>query len=268
MRDESDEEQSEQGAPPSSQGNAEAQFNRGVQYFKDKNYVEAAKCFRPLAEQGIVQAQDKLGDCYEGMEKPAEAMQWFYKAATKGYAPSQYSVGVGYYNGNGVEKNQPEGVEWLKKSAAQDFQPAIDALKQIGASPSGSSSSGGGGSAPSSSQDEAQAQYDRGMQYYKEENFNEAAKCFGPLADAGYYAAQDMLGDCYYACKQYEDAVAWYRKAATQGYAPSQYSLGFCLYYGQGSPPNQREGVEWLRKAAQQGSESAIEELKKIGASR
>jgi hypothetical protein len=35
----------------------------------------------------------------------------------------------------GVKEDRAEGLAWLRKSAAQDFQPAKDALLQLAAKP-------------------------------------------------------------------------------------------------------------------------------------
>ncbi|MEG1502573.1 MAG: tetratricopeptide repeat protein, partial [Synergistaceae bacterium] len=57
-----------------------------------------------------------------------EAFKWFSKAANMGHAKSQYFIGLMYYFGEGVEKNESQGVSWLKKSAQLGF---IEAQKLI-----------------------------------------------------------------------------------------------------------------------------------------
>lgn len=60
------------------------------------------------AEQGDIDAQYELGNCYYNgngvSEDKAEAVKWYYKAANRGYARAQYSLGNCYYNGYGVHK--------------------------------------------------------------------------------------------------------------------------------------------------------------------
>ncbi|MDI9721260.1 tetratricopeptide repeat protein [Acinetobacter junii] len=55
-----------------------------------------------------------------------KAAEWFSKAATKGYAPSQYALSVMYLNGDGVPQDAEKGVALLQ-SAARQGQP--DAVK-------------------------------------------------------------------------------------------------------------------------------------------
>ena len=47
--------------------------------------------------------------------------------------------------------------------------------------------------------------------------------------------------------------VQWYRKAAEQGFAKSQYNLGHCYENGSGVKKDLNEAVRWYRKAAAQG---------------
>lgn len=55
-----------------------------------------------------------------------------------------------------------------------------------------------------------------------------------------------------------KEAVEWYRKAAEQGYAPAQFALG-CLYEdGHGVEQNEGEAIKWYRKAAAQGYKEAL----------
>ncbi|MBR3830862.1 MAG: sel1 repeat family protein, partial [Muribaculaceae bacterium] len=75
------------------------------------------------------------GICYElghGVEKDfPKAIEYYQKAAEKGYAPAQYNLGVCYYNGNGVEKSIENAKKWFELAAPQGHQKAIEALEII-----------------------------------------------------------------------------------------------------------------------------------------
>jgi TPR repeat protein len=45
-------------------------------------------------------------------------------AADQGFAVAQYNLGVCYYQGTGVEKDEVEGVKWYRKAADQGFAGA------------------------------------------------------------------------------------------------------------------------------------------------
>ena len=58
--------------------------------------------------------------------------------------------------------------------------------------------------------------------------------------------------------------VEWYRKAADQGYAPAQHNLGVAYADGMGVPQNLTEALRWLRKAHAQGVEEVAEMIEKV----
>ena len=72
----------------SEQEDAEAQFNKGLEY-ADQDPEEAVKWFRKAAERGHLNAQYLLGDCYakgKGVsQNVTEAMKWYRKAAEMGH---------------------------------------------------------------------------------------------------------------------------------------------------------------------------------------
>lgn len=80
------------------------------------------------AEQGNAEAQYSLGVCYrcgDGVEKNLEeAIKWYKKAAEQGYAKAQYNLAVCYDSEYGVEKNVEKAVKWYRKSAEQGYARA------------------------------------------------------------------------------------------------------------------------------------------------
>jgi len=133
-------------------------------------YKRAFTSWKPLAEEGLADAQANLGWLYQaglGVEKDIQkAYQWYTKAADQGQAVAQNNLGVLYEYGNGVEKDlarakslyeksadqgyrfaqynlaqlilnkdikqRDEAVGWLKKAAAQGVVQAKDKLKSLG----------------------------------------------------------------------------------------------------------------------------------------
>ena len=83
------------------QGNAEAQFNLGVAYFKGKgvpqDHAEAVRWCRLAAEQGHAEAQCDLGLCYATgygvLQDYKEAMKWYHLAAEQGDVKAQFYLG-------------------------------------------------------------------------------------------------------------------------------------------------------------------------------
>ncbi len=94
------------------QGNADAQYNLGVLYYKgygvEQNYEEAMKWYLKAANQGYASAQYAIGRLYEksqGVEQNyEEAMKWYLKAANQGHAAAQCAIALLYEKGYGTEQ--------------------------------------------------------------------------------------------------------------------------------------------------------------------
>ncbi len=81
---------------------------------------------RPLAEQGVAEAQFLLGVMYDkGQGVPqdyAKAAGWWRKAAEQGDPIAQYDLGVAYHNGEGVPQDYVQAHRWFNLAASR-FPP-------------------------------------------------------------------------------------------------------------------------------------------------
>ncbi|MGO9744271.1 MAG: toll/interleukin-1 receptor domain-containing protein [Roseiarcus sp.] len=81
--------------------------------------------------------QFDMGMAYEqgdGVEKDVvKAFDWYLRAARQGLPIAQIEVGLDYENGNGVEKDVAKALAWYRKAAEQGYEPAMTALKRLGA---------------------------------------------------------------------------------------------------------------------------------------
>ncbi len=93
------------------------------------DYATAIRELRPLAEQGVAEAQFLLGVMYDkGLGVPqdyAEAVGWWRKAAEQGYAKAQYNLGVMYGNVLGVPQYYAQALMWFNLAASR-FPPGED----------------------------------------------------------------------------------------------------------------------------------------------
>lgn len=87
------------------------------------------------AEQGNAEAQYSLGVCYrcgDGVEKNLEeAIKWYRKAAEQGYARAQHNLGICYYNGDGVIQNNVKALAWASAEYANGDNEATKAMRVI-----------------------------------------------------------------------------------------------------------------------------------------
>ena len=229
---------------------------------------EEVKLFRETkakADQGDVQAQNSLGLCYyfgRGVAKDdVQAVNLWRKGANQGDAYAQHLLAHRYATGEGVAKDSQQAVSLWRKSAAQG---------------------------------NAKAQFELGNCYLTGEGVVkdpvEAAKWYRKSADQGYAAAAQSLdllnrktpgkgtpatettvttldGARVVITKKgnvtnvetvaMSPQVKWYRKGAEQGDAQAQFNLGFCYTYGEGVAKDHVEAAKWYRKAAEQGKASA-----------
>ncbi len=88
-----------------------------------------------LAGAGNAQAQFSLGVAYEhgeGVEKlPKEARRWYCKAAAQGSVDAWYNLGWMYVNGRGVPRDDDIARYWLEKAAASGNAQAAQILDMI-----------------------------------------------------------------------------------------------------------------------------------------
>jgi hypothetical protein len=107
---------------------AEFSYERG-------DYTQAARLFRPLAEQGVASAQFSLGMMYaKGQGVPQDyqaALKWFQKAAEQGDASAQNNLGLMYERGRGVRQDFILAHMWSNiAAAALNGEEGIAAMKR------------------------------------------------------------------------------------------------------------------------------------------
>ena len=75
-----------------------SKYDEGFKAHKAGDYKTAVELWRPLAEQGVADAQFNLGVAYhagQGVpQNTQEAIKWYRKAAELGNAKAQLNVGI------------------------------------------------------------------------------------------------------------------------------------------------------------------------------
>jgi hypothetical protein len=111
-----------------------AGFDEAVAAYQRGDYATALRELRPLAEQGVAEAQYKLGVLYltgEGvLQNHAEAAKWLRKAAEQGYAPGQYNLARLYASGWGVPQDYVQAHMWYNLAAFR-LPPGMNRDKAI-----------------------------------------------------------------------------------------------------------------------------------------
>jgi len=153
--------------------------------------------------------------------------------ADQGKAEAQFELGVRLLGGEGIKKNEPEAVDWLRKAADQFHPGAMNAMGTL-------TEEGVGGIA----KDEKKA-----FEWYQKS------------AKYGFPLAQQNLAECYDngkgVDKDPKEATKWLLTAARQDFAPAEAAYAWKLEHGTGTDKNTREAATWYLKAAKQGLISA-----------
>jgi TPR repeat protein len=99
-------------------------FKLAVEAANTGDYATALRLWRPLAEQGIANAQFNLGLMYDrGLGVPqnyAEAASWYRRAGEQGNVDASVNLGLMYlYSRHGVAHDPAEAASWFRKAAEQ-----------------------------------------------------------------------------------------------------------------------------------------------------
>jgi TPR repeat protein len=101
-----------------------------------KDEIAAMEVYRKYAERGVVTAQVELGWCYirgDGVEKDElEGLRWWKQAALRGDAKAQDLVGTWLFEGaDGIPKDITGALHWYEKAAWNGLVDAQFTLGEI-----------------------------------------------------------------------------------------------------------------------------------------
>jgi len=98
-----------------------ADFDAGMRAANLRNFAEAIRQWRPLAEAGEARAQYHLGMLSELGQGAARdysaAAAWYARAAAQGHAAAQNALAILYAEGLGVERDPAEAYKWFALAA-------------------------------------------------------------------------------------------------------------------------------------------------------
>lgn len=225
----------------------------------------SAEKHRQKALAGDLESQWQLGRCFEtgsGVDTDKTvAVEWYLKAAEKGYPPAQFALVKCYGEGVGVKEDIPKAVEWLKKSADQEYGPA---LLQLGLAYKQ------GGAVEKDLEKAAELFRRAGDQREKRGTFELASSYLNGagvkkdpvkgfellqgLAAQDYDPATFRLADCYRdgrgVTKDPAKTFELMQKLAQKSLPVAQRELALCYERGTGVKPDIDEAFKWMEFAA------------------
>ena len=287
---------SKDGSSEKGQLTSEELFKNGLKFFTGEKFEgeaflresverhdidKAIDYFLPAAKQGHSQAQYYLAVCYGSQGQMSASVQWLEKSAHQGLSQSEYLLGVGYLNGEGVQKDEKTGLAWIAKSAEHDYADAQWFLgRRYLTQGNGTEDLKSGLELLQRAADQkhARACQDLGECYADgiavECNPEEATKWFATAAlETGHLAPTEQLGKHPLWASNPEEQVEtalrymkgdglpenlvnaiWlFKKAALKGHAGGQYWMGHCHRFGLGVEKDYEKSLDYYRRSAAQG---------------
>ena len=241
------------------------------------DFEEAIHLLQSAASRGYMWAQNSLGVAYEygrgTKQSYTEAIHWYQQAADQGDLNALTNLGNLAENGLGMPKDHAAAARWYEMAVkrdharakrflarllvegwgtSQDIPRAIDLYQQAGLA------------------GQASSWFDLGFLYAQGKRVPQddakAMEYFTRAADAGNEVA--MYNVSLLLNKQptrnATKILEWLRKSAELGYAAAQNDLGVAYHNGEGVDVNSAWAIYWYAKAAQQGNDTAIQNLKRV----
>jgi len=192
--------------------------------------------------------------------------------AEAGDAQAQFALGSHYFDGRGVAQDYGQALAWYRKSADQNYAPALNQLGYMQQHKLG---------LPlnykralyfyrlAASKGYARAEYNLGAMYQSglgvKRDPKQAFGWFGKAADQNLADAENEVGYAYQCgCgvqRDYAQAVDWYRRAAGHGNSNAETNIGFMAEKGWGQPQSYDQAFSWYYKAAEHGNAAAMDNI-------
>ncbi len=247
-------------------GGPDAEMESGIGGAMRKGKPEAERDYAVLLSNGI------------GVAKDADKALALVKKAAASGLPSAYALlGVFYSEGIGTPADPAAATAAWKKAAEGGDIPGIFHYGEAATGAYGMKEDAALGIAQMKKAADAgddRAQYFLGMSteigmYGLAKDLKAGTAFVEKAADAGNPAAQNIMGLKYSrgagVSRDTEYANMYFEAAAKNGNARAQLNFGVRMIDGEGMTANREEGIAWLKKAAAQKNEDAIEQLQELG---
>lgn len=243
------------------QGFIAAHWQLGLQYKLGQgvaqNPEKAIEHLRIAADYDIVPAQTSLAELLAA-SNPAEALEWFEKAAEQGDSNAHVALAEIYLLGKNTERDPQKAYQHAKFAADQNDPEGLRLLGDIHRY----------GLGRAVDADTARQYYQRSadlgnlVAYQKllsdsalnnQQNYEltkeialqrQEAERLYKLAFAAHYGLKRQ--------QNYAEALDLYHQSAERGHSKSQTNLGMMYYSGQGVPVDYAQAAKWFEAAAKQ----------------
>ena len=207
---------------------------------------------------------DKNGENYN----PEFAVKLFTEAANGGITVAKCKLGKLFLSGDGVEKDIPKAIEWLKQAAVEENEFAEYALGRLylkGEEVEKDTIAAEEYLLKAANRGNKYAAYLLGKEYLSGENFGkDAANAEKYLLKAAEHAnkyAEYILGKEYLRGENFpkdvQKAIDYLKRAAEKGFDFAEYELGKIYLFGNDAPKDTETALAYLKSAAANGNKYA-----------
>lgn len=153
-----------------------------------------------------------------------QMLEW----ADRGDADAQFELGLRMITGEGVKKNEEEGVKWVRRAAEQDHLRAMHVMGSL---------------------------FEEGVGV--SQDLAKSVEWYEKSAEMGFALAQFSVGIAYDLGRGVEvnktTAAEWFRKAAAQGHPPSMAAYASKMELGEGVEKSTTRAALYYLEASQKG---------------
>ena len=207
---------------------------------------------------------DKNGEEYN----PEFAVKLFTEAASGGITVAKYKLSKMFLNGDGVGKDIPKAVEWLKQAALEENEFAEYALSRLylkGEEVEKDAIAAEEYLLKAANRGNKYAAYLLGKEYLSGENFGKdamkAVEYLELAAEKDFEPAEYILGKEYLRGENFpkdvQKAIDYLKRAAEKGFDFAEYELGKIYLFGNDAPKDTETALAYLKSAAANGNEYA-----------
>jgi len=222
---------------------AHAAYKDGLVLVRQGKWAKAIKEFRELAKTGHAQSQFSLGLIYHlgrGVDKDlAKAYGLYKESALQDHPPAVNNLGMMYLNGEYVEKNQPIAYKMFLRASPHHAQ-AKDNLARC---------------------------YEHG--WGVPVNLEKAVHFYELAGDEGFKLGYYHLGQLYEkggggVKVDIQKAIEWYQTAGDNAFARGYHRIGEIYEQGIGVPRDLDKAIKWYEEGAGAGYDPSIIKLRDL----
>jgi TPR repeat protein len=202
-------------------------LEKGKNHLYNQKYDQAKKILTPLANDNDREAQYYLAQVYRAQKQFDKAFTWFKKSGDNGNSQAYFQMGLMHDNGEGVEMNPLNAMDWYRKAKLSEINSLSDKQAKF----------------YDDNQNGTLKQVTANTMLEKQKQVAENGD-----VEAQYIVAQ-RLDFGIFVPRNFAEAIKWYQRAAENGHKESQFQLGYFFCRGVGVEQNKKLANEWLIKS-------------------